>query len=108
MFIYHVVLPEVWERSKGKPSYQPESLAAEGFIHCSYPGQLEGVLKRYYSNVERVLILKIDTDKLLSKLVKEPSTNNEMYPHIYGRLNHNSVVEVTERVMKGNDPKSSY
>ena len=108
MFIYHVVLPEVWERSKTKASYQPESLATEGFIHCSYPSQLEAVLERYYSGAHKVLILKIDTDKLLSKLVKEPSTNNEVYPHIYGRLNHNAVVEVTERVIKVEGFEGSY
>ncbi|HUR98074.1 MAG TPA: DUF952 domain-containing protein [Pyrinomonadaceae bacterium] len=94
-------MPEAWELSKTKPSYQPDSLAAEGFIHCSYPAQLEAVLKRYYSGAEKVLILKIDTEKLLPKLVKERSTNDEMYPHIYGRLNRNAVVEVTERVMTG-------
>ncbi|MEO8574448.1 MAG: DUF952 domain-containing protein [Pyrinomonadaceae bacterium] len=108
MFIYHIVLPEAWERSKTKASYQPESLTTEGFIHCSYPSQLEAVLKRYYSGVEKVLILKIDTEKLLSKLVKEPSTDDELYPHIYGRLNHNAVVEVRERVIKGNGFEGSY
>ena len=99
MLIYHIVLPDAWERSKGKPSYQPESLATEGFIHCSYAGQLEAVLKRYYSRAEKVLILTIDTDKLLSKLVKESSTNDEIYPHIYGRLNLTAVVGVEERVI---------
>ncbi len=99
MFIYHVVLPDVWERFKSRPSYQPESLTTEGFIHCSYPGQLEGVLKRYYSGVEKVLILKIETEKLLAKLVKEPSTNGEMYPHLYGRLNHNAIVAIEERIL---------
>lgn len=103
MFIYHIVLPEVWERFKARPSYQPESLTTEGFIHCSYPNQLEAVLKRYYRGVEKVLILKIDTDKLLAKLVKEPSTNDEIYPHIYGRLNHNAVVGVEERTLKSAD-----
>ena len=103
MFIYHIVLPEVWERFKDRPSYQPDSLATEGFIHCSYPSQLPGVLKRYYSRVERVLILKIDTEKLLPKLVKEPSTNNEIYPHIYGRLNHSAVVDVEERILRQGD-----
>jgi uncharacterized protein (DUF952 family) len=103
MFIYHIVLPEVWERFKSHPSFQPESLTTEGFIHCSYPSQLEAVLKRYYSGVEKVLILKIDTDKLLSKLVKEASTNNEMYPHIYGRLNHSAVVDVEERTLNSAD-----
>lgn len=103
MFIYHIVLPEVWARFKSRPSYQPDSLAAEGFIHCSYPSQLEAVLKRYYSGVEKVLILKIDTEKLLSKLVKEASTNDEMYPHIYGRLNLNAVVDVEERTLNRED-----
>ncbi|PYS99450.1 MAG: DUF952 domain-containing protein [Acidobacteria bacterium] len=100
MFIYHVVLPAVWELSKTKPSYQSDSLATEGFIHCSYQSQLEGVLERYYSDVDRVLILTIDTDKLRSKLVKEPSTNDELYPHIYGRINVNAVVDVQERVLR--------
>ena len=103
MFIYHIVLPEVWERFKTRPSYQPDSLTTEGFIHCSYPGQLESVLKRYYGGVEKVLILKIDTEKVLAKLVKEPSTNDEMYPHIYGRLNHNAVVDIEERTLNRAD-----
>ncbi len=102
MFIYHIVLPKIWEQFKNKPSYQPESLTTEGFIHCSYPGQLDAVLKRYYTGVDKVLILTIDTEKLLSKLVKEASTNDEMYPHIYGRLNFNAVVDVRERLLKGN------
>jgi len=100
MFIYHVVLPEVWERFKTRPSYQPDSLTTEGFIHCSYQSQLEGVLERYYGGVEKVLILTIDTEKLFSKLVKEPSTNNELFPHIYGRLNTNAVVDVQERILR--------
>ena len=100
MFIYHVVLPQVWERFKNKPSYQPDSLATEGFIHCSYPNQLPDVLRRYYSKVDKVLILKIDTEKLFAKLVKEESTNNEIYPHIYGRLNHSAVVDIEERDLR--------
>ena len=103
MFIYHIALPQVWERFKDRPSYQPDSLATEGFIHCSYPNQLDTVLKRYFRRVEKVVILKIDTDKLLAKLVKEPSTNDEIYPHIYGRLNHSAVVDVEERVLRSAD-----
>jgi uncharacterized protein (DUF952 family) len=97
MIIYHVVLPEIWEKFKNRPSYQPDSLHLEGFIHCSYASQLEGVLERYYRNAGRVLILSIETGKLLSKLVEEPSTGGEKFPHVYGRLNHSAVVAVEER-----------
>ena len=99
MFIYHIVLPKVWERFKDRPSYEPESLVAEGFIHCSYPNQLDGVLQRYYRGNEKVVILKIDTEKLFPKLVEEPSTNNEIYPHIYGRLNRGAIVDTEERFL---------
>jgi uncharacterized protein (DUF952 family) len=97
MIIYHIVLPEVWEHFKTRPSYQAESLTTEGFIHCSYDHQLEAVLKRYYKDAERVIILSINTEKVLAKLVEEPSTGGEIYPHIYGRLNHNAITSAEER-----------
>ena len=97
MHIYHVALPSNWEKYANRPSYQTESLQTEGFIHCSYQNQLPAVLKRYYSGAEKVVILTIETEKLRSKLVAETSTGGEVYPHLYGRLNHNAVVNVEER-----------
>lgn len=97
MKIYHIVLPEVWEEFKNREFYKAESLDTEGFIHCSFVQQIEGVLERYYKGVNEVLILEIDSDKLTSKLVNEPSTNDEVYPHIYGEINVDAVVGVEER-----------
>ena len=97
MIIYHIVLPEVWEQFKTRPSYQAESLTTEGFIHCSYDHQLEAVLERYYKDAERVIVLSIDRGKLLAKLVEEPSTGGEIYPHIYGRIDHDAIVSAEER-----------
>lgn len=98
MHIYHLVLPDSWEEQKGNDLYESQSLATEGFIHCSYAGQLDAVVERYYSGVERVLILTIDPALLTSELVAEPSTGGEIYPHIYGKINRDSIVEVTERL----------
>jgi uncharacterized protein (DUF952 family) len=99
MFIYHIVLPEAWESAKGRPSYAADSLESEGFIHCSFESQLEGVVSRYYSKAERIFVLKLDTEKLRSRLVKEESTNGEIYPHLYGRLNMDAIVDVEERIL---------
>ena len=99
MLIYHVTSPANWEKYQGRPSYQTESLQTEGYIHCSYANQLEGVLKRYFGGAVKVIILTIDTDKILAKLVAETSTGGQAFPHIYGRLNHNAVVNVEERVL---------
>lgn len=97
MHIYHVVLSEVWEKAASKPFYEADSLESEGFIHCSYADQLEGVIERYYSNAGALVILSIDPNKLTSTLVSEPSTNNESYPHIYGPINADAIVKVETR-----------
>ena len=97
MLIYHIVLPEVWANFKDKSFYQAESLQTEGFIHCSYAAQLEAVLQRYYKNAGKILILTIETEKLKSKLIEEPSTNNEIYPHIYGEINRDAIAGIEER-----------
>lgn len=97
MFIYHIVLPETWANFDGMDRYEPESLAAEGFIHCSYENQLDGVIERYFKGVRELVILKIDTDKLDLELVIEESTQPEFFPHIYGPINRSAVVEVRTR-----------
>jgi uncharacterized protein (DUF952 family) len=102
MIIYHIVLPEIWAKFAEKDFYEAESLHTEGFIHCSFAGQIEGVLGRYYKGVEKVLVLTIDSDKLTSKLVNEPSTNNEIYPHIYGQINREAIIEIEEKDLATN------
>ncbi len=97
MKIYHIVLPETWEKFKNQDFYKAESLKTEGFIHCSFANQLDGVLQRYYKNAGKVLILTLDTEKLTSELVNEASTNNEIYPHIYGKINKSSIVNIGEK-----------
>lgn len=97
MKIYHIVLPEVWEKFKDEDFYEADSLASEGFIHCSFADQLEAVLERYYKSAEKVLILTVDAEKLTSKLIEEPSTNNEIYPHIYGQINRDAIAGIEEK-----------
>ena len=97
MIIYHIVTPEVWEKFKDENEYEAESLATEGFIHCSYQNQLDDVLRRYYANADKVLILTINPSLLKSDLIAEPSTNREIYPHIYGKINKSAIVDIEER-----------
>ncbi len=59
MNIYHIVTPEVWEKFKDKDFYEAESLKTEGFIHCSFAEQLDGVLQRYYKDARKVFILTL-------------------------------------------------
>lgn len=97
MFIYHIVLPEVWTKFDGKQFYEAESLESEGFIHCSYETQVDGVIERYFKGASKLFVLKIDTDKLDEELIIEESTSPEFFPHVYGRINISAIVEVQTR-----------
>ncbi len=100
MKIYHIVLPEVWVKFKDEKSYEAKSLQTEGFIHCSFTEQIETVLQRHYKDAKRVLILHIEPKLLTTKLVEEASTNAEIYPHIYGKINAEAIVKIEERKME--------
>lgn len=97
--IYHVVTKAMWKDSLDKGFYEAPSLATEGFIHTSKEEQVKGVLERYYQNQVNLLLLHIDESKLTAELKYElaPSVN-ELFPHIYGRLNLDAVVHISEIV----------
>ncbi|CAN5626187.1 MAG: DUF952 domain-containing protein [Pyrinomonadaceae bacterium] len=99
MLIYHIVLPAIWENFKNRDFYEAESLESEGFIHCSFAGQLDAVLERYYSGAQHVFILSVNTEKLSSRLVEEPSTNGEIFPHIYGKINRDAIIAIDARTL---------
>jgi uncharacterized protein (DUF952 family) len=96
--IYHIVLPDHWQSFAEQAFYTPPTFEQEGFIHLSKKHQIEGVLSRYYVGVERVILLHLDEEKLGESLVYEPSTNGEMYPHLYGLLPKSAILEVQDLI----------
>lgn len=99
MIVYHIVLPEDWLDFTGD-LYRAPSLDTEGFIHCSFAEQLDAVIDRYYSNAGSIIVLEVETDRLISRTIKEASTNTEIYPHIYGPINRGAIVSATEKPVR--------
>ena len=95
--IYHVTTNTDWQNALENGFYEAASLVTEGFIHTSKENQVKGVLDRYYLNQTDLLLLHINEEKLTSELKYEvaPSTN-EVFPHIYGRLNIDAVVTTSK------------
>lgn len=93
--IYHVTTASAWKAAQETGFYETASLKAEGFIHCSEQHQVAGVLERYFSGQEHLIKLVIDPTKLTSRYVQEwsPSTH-DTFPHIYGPINLEAVVDV--------------
>jgi uncharacterized protein (DUF952 family) len=95
-FIYHVTTNKAWEEAQSKQSYVPQDFDKDGFIHCSIERQIEGVLERFYKGHKGLVKLKIEKAKVQRPVLFELAEDlNELFPHIYGPLNLDSVVAVT-------------
>jgi uncharacterized protein (DUF952 family) len=95
-YIYHVTTQEEWEQAQKENEYKPKGYDQEGFIHCSIERQVPGVLDRFFKGKTNLVKLKIEKAKLQRPLLFELATDlDELFPHIYGPLNLDSVVEVT-------------
>ncbi len=98
--VYHCSLVSDWETAKAAGAFtistRGRSLAEEGFIHAAYADQVEAVLARYYGDVtEPMVLLCIDPDLLTVPLVPEsPPGAQEEFPHLYGPLNLDAVIDV--------------
>ncbi|MVM32231.1 DUF952 domain-containing protein [Spirosoma sp. HMF4905] len=94
--IYHIVSAADWASQEDSPNYEAVSLQSEGFIHLSQKEQVGATLSRYYTNVPDLLLLHVDTSKLTHDLKYELATNNELFPHLYGPLNKDAVIEIEQ------------
>jgi len=88
--------------------YIPASLANDGFIHCSKAEQLEGVINHLLKNEKKLIIIKINVDKLKSEIkfeapIEAPQST-QYYPHIYGPLNKDAIEKKVELTI-GDDGK---
>ncbi len=95
--IYHVTTQEEWIIAQVNDCYEAPSLATEGFIHCSTANQVQGVLERYFAGKTNLVKLIIDTTLLTNEIKYElaPSVNEE-FPHVFGVINLDAVIEVVD------------
>ena len=102
--IYHIIPSSDWKSAQEKGEYRAASLETEGFIHCSTAKQAAPVANAFYAAQKELLLLVIDFEKLTSPLRWDPPAHptpesapaslHGKFPHIYGALNLNAVIEV--------------
>jgi glutathione S-transferase len=97
--IFHLAAPEDWAAATRDgavtDSTRDVKLAEEGFIHCSFAEQLARTAQRFFGDLDEVVVLRIDTDRLTSPLVTEDLYGTgEAFPHVYGPINLDAVIDV--------------
>jgi uncharacterized protein (DUF952 family) len=102
---YHLIPVEVWAASDPGAPLARESLADEGFIHCTDGAEaLIATANRHYRDDPRpFLALSLDLDQVTSPWrYDEPG---KPYPHIYGPVDRVAILG-TVRVRR--DPAGAF
>lgn len=92
--ILHITPLLQWESAQTADIYQAESLATEGFIHCSTPTQVVPVAQLFFPAQTGLVLLCIDSSRVQADIRYESAGGNEHFPHIYGPLNLDAVQQV--------------
>lgn len=103
--IFHITTRAAWNDARGKGKYVAESLATEGFIHCSTLAQVLPVADQFYKGQSGLVLLVIEPTFLSSTLKWEPPSGGtpppgvpigDPFPHIYGPINLDAIVKVVD------------
>ena len=93
-------MPDDWAAAQQTGQYtastRGRTLAEEGYIHCSFAEQITATAIRFYGDVEKVVLLEIDPDRLSSAVVSEDlAGSGEAFPHVYGPIDLTAVASAT-------------
>lgn len=95
--IFHISKRDAWTRAKAEGSYRTEAFPIEGFIHCSTRDQVIQVANIRFRGQTGLVLLSIETDKVSAEIIYENLEGGpQLFPHIYGELNIDAVVQVAE------------
>ena len=64
----------------------------DGFIHFSTREQIRETLLKHYSLDQSLVLMAVETDSVLENLKWEKSRSDQMFPHLYSKLNFNSAI----------------
>lgn len=100
--IFHIATRADWGAAQQRGEYVADSLATEGFIHCSTAAQLLPTANALFRGRTDLLLLTLDDARIEAELRYEPpattahEANDALFPHVYGPLNLGAVVLVED------------
>lgn len=93
--IFHIATKGAWHAAQDAGPYEVESLRTEGFIHCSTIEQVADTASRVFRGRTDLVLLRIDATRVAPEVRYELAPDvGGAFPHIYGPLNLDAVVEV--------------
>jgi len=98
--ILHICPRDVWAAALASGVYEGDTLATQGYIHCSTEKQVHMPATALFRGRTDMLLLEIAEDRLPMPLTWEegdpPHPDGLLFPHLYAALPTAAVVSVRE------------
>jgi uncharacterized protein (DUF952 family) len=97
--ILHICPRDVWEAALAAGVYEGDTLATQGYIHCSTEKQVHLPATALFRGRTDLLLLEIAEDRLPVPLTWEegdpPHPDGLLFPHLYAALPTSAVIGVS-------------
>lgn len=93
--VFHITERSAFAAALEVGKYEADSLASEGFIHCSTRDQVLRTAARFYGGRHGLVLLCISTAPLGSALRYE-AADGESFPHCYGPIPLEAIPAVVD------------
>ena len=93
--VFKILTKEEWSDASKLGYVKTNIDENDGFIHFSTSKQLAKTLHLYFDNIDEVVLLQINEEKIQANLVyEEPDSNNRggKFPHLYGKLSTKDIL----------------
>jgi uncharacterized protein (DUF952 family) len=110
--VVHLTTARQWTDAQSAGFLRPDSLATEGFVHCSRVDQIAGVANCFYRGVHNLVLLVLPVASCVPELRWESPAHpdgsaahggesSDRFPHLYGPIDVAWVTAVRPFVADG-------
>lgn len=93
--LFHLVDRQTWRAAHATGAYRPDSLLAEGFVHCSYAEQVAAVANARYRGVATLCVVELDPALIPAEIrVEDSYGEGSAFPHVYGPVPTDAAVAI--------------
>ncbi len=92
--LYKVVSLATWETVQLDGVFRGAGIdISDGFIHLSAADQVVETVRKHFAGEQDLLLISVDADALGDDLRWEPSRGGALFPHVYGQINLDAVID---------------
>lgn len=95
-YVYKLLTIEQWQavnEHQLEATYGSDLDQRDGYLHLSLNSQVPAIANKYFADLTDGKLFKIDYNVIESSVKWEPNSKGQMFPHVYGVIPKEAIVD---------------